>query len=333
MMYKCTRNCFFCPMVRKRPRKNSAFIEKILIKDSSQLVNLLKKWGIKGIGISGGEPLCMLDRTLDFISAMRKEMGGNFYIWLYTNGDFASKENLRKLKDAGLNEIRFDLAARDYDTKPLEHAKKMIDVVSVETPVIPEDEDKLKEILPKLKRLGVDYVNLHELMFNKNNLEDMKEREYKILIGSSETDYIRTIPAYGSELAALRVMEFAMDNEIKIPINFCSRYYKRHVQNPLKNKNAAEIMKKPHEIVTDSGYLEKIIIDEPTEKVNELIEILKSKGVEKDKMYFSKEMNRFEFHPDLLKYINVKKFKTAIILAQACVTHEDRHDIYVKELN
>lgn len=334
MVYKCTRKCFFCPMIRERPKEDKAVIEGFLIENSDHLVNLLKKWKIKGMGISGGEPLCMLERTLDFISSVREKMGSGFYIWLYTNGDLATEETLRKLKDAGLNEIRFDLSARDYDTKPIEHAKRIIDVVSVETPMIPEDEEKLKAILPELKKLGVDYVNLHELTFNKNNLEDMKKRGYKILVGSSETDFIRTIPVYGSELAALSIMEFALDNKIEIPVNFCSRYYKRHIQIPLKNKNFSNIVKKPHEIVTDSGFLEKIIIDEPTEKVNELIKILKSKGVEKDKIYFSSEINRFEFHPDLLKYIDIKKFKSAIILTQACLIHEGQyHDKYIKKLN
>ncbi|NIP40952.1 MAG: radical SAM protein [Candidatus Aenigmarchaeota archaeon] len=335
MLYKCTRECFFCPIpgVREKPKKTEITLGNLKIKNPDHLVNVLKKWKMKGIGVSGGDPLCMLEKTLEFISKMKKEMGNDFFIWLYTNGDLATIKNLKKLKNAGLNEIRFDLAAREYDLKPVKDAKGIIDVVTVETPAFPEDEDKIKEILPKLKKLGIDYLNLQELILNESNFEDMKTRGYKILVGSSETDFRISIPVYDSEMSALRIMEFAIDEKIGIPVNVCTRYYKRHVQISMKNKRMAEVMKRPHEIVTDTGYLEKLVIDEPNEKVEKLVKRLKSEGIPTEKIFYSKEMDRFEFHPSLLKQIDLRDFKVVDVLARPCIVHEDRHDIYIKNLN
>lgn len=329
--YQCTRSCFFCPMSRKKPKNDVIFLENFPIETPEEIVNLTKKWKIKGVGISGGEPLCMFDKTLDIISKLRKNLGSEFYIWLYTNGDLASKENLIKLKKAGLNEIRFNLAARNYDLVPIIEARKIIDVISVETPVIPEDEYKLKSILLELKKLKVDYVNLHELMFFKYNLESLKKRGYKIL-NFSPKDFTLFYPVHGSEISALRIMEFAIDKKIGIPINFCSTYYKQFIQTPFKNKHISEIVKKPHETVTDSGYLKKIIIDEPYEKAVELFKILKNMGVEEDKIYFSKKMKRFELHPNLLQNIDIERFKIKMVLGLVSIDGK-YNDIFEKSLN
>jgi len=326
---KCTRDCFYCPQPRIKSKTDHVKCDYSIFYNSDQLVAFLKRWKIEGVGISGGEPLCVLDRTLDFISVMRDNLGKDFYIWLYTNGDLVSKETLRKLRNSGLNEIRFDLAAREYDITPLKTAIETIDVVSVEIPAIPEDERKVKHLLPELKRLGVKHLNLHELTFSKHNLGDMSKRGYKVLIGSSENDFMSDVmPVYGSELAALRIIDFAIDHDVKMPINFCSSYYKTHVQGSLIIKNMAEIIRKPHEEVTENGCIKKIVVTESVEKINELIGILKKKRIPSEKIYFCRKKNRLELHVDLLDYINLKKFKTYLILERYCALCGDYHNVY-----
>lgn len=245
----CTRSCFFCLQIGK-PKYDYAWIRtlfhphKTFFKNSSELAAYLKKWELKGLGISGGEPLLVIDRTLDFINVVRENLDENFYIWLYSNGDLVSKEILKKLKSAGLNEIRFDQFANGYDTNPIKIACKIIDNVSVEIPAIPEDEGKVKRMLLEWKKLGVKYLNLHELMLAKSNLEGMKKRDYKILIDSSKPDFCKfCYPVYGSALAALRVIDFAIDINVKMNINFCSFRYKRCVQGPSIRRHMTKLQK------------------------------------------------------------------------------------------
>ncbi len=37
------------------------------------------------------------------------------HVWLYTNGTLATVDILTQLRDAGLDEIRFDIGATDYN--------------------------------------------------------------------------------------------------------------------------------------------------------------------------------------------------------------------------
>jgi len=330
---KCTRNCFYCAKPALTPADEVTIEREIKMESPEALVRFLKKWKIRAAGISGGEPLSTLDKTLKYITAIRKGMGRNFYIWLYSNGDLATVKNLKRLKKSGLNEMMFNLSARAYDLAPLRKAVGIIDVVCVETPAIPEDEEKIKSLLPELKKLGVRHVNLHELMLHPFNLENMKKRQYRVLVGSSKRDFLSAfMPVYGSELSALRIMDFAIENDIGIPINFCSCYYKHNVQGSMLHRNAAEILRRHHERVTESGLLEKLVIDEPRERAEQLVKTLKGRGVSPQKIYFSKELNRFELHPSLLKRIDVKKFRIITVLALPCRIHSDTHDMYTKKL-
>ncbi|MBN2013759.1 MAG: radical SAM protein [Candidatus Altiarchaeota archaeon] len=330
---KCTRHCFYCPQPRNKPEKDYVKCDYSIFHNPSQLISFLKRWNIEGVGISGGEPLCVLDRALDFISAMKDNMSEDFYIWLYTNGDLASKKTLNALRDSGLDELRFDLAAREYDTKPLKNAVKSVDVVSVEIPAIPEDEEKVKKLLPELKKIGVKYLNLHELTFSKNNLRDMSSRGYKVLIGSSENDFMSDImPVYGSELAALRIIDSTIEKNIELPINFCPSYYKKHVQGAMIIKNMTEIIRKPHEEVTENGCIKKIVVTESLEKIKELIRILKKKGLPPEKIYFCRKKNRLELHADLLSNIDLKKFKAFLVLERYCIRCGDNHTLCLMDL-
>ncbi len=72
-------------------------------------------FGFKGISISGGEPLLTFERSLHYIEAARRELGEALHIWLYTNGTLVILDQLGKLRNAGLNEIRFDICTVNYN--------------------------------------------------------------------------------------------------------------------------------------------------------------------------------------------------------------------------
>lgn len=68
---------------------------------------------------------------------------------MYTNGYLIDKNKLITLKEAGLNEMRFNIAARHYDLKAVKMAADIIDTVTVEIPAVPEDYEILKDVCPK----------------------------------------------------------------------------------------------------------------------------------------------------------------------------------------
>jgi pyruvate formate-lyase activating enzyme-like uncharacterized protein len=159
----CTANCFYCPQDRKQKKDEPPNESGLIFNDPDDYVDYLEKFKFKGVSFSGGEPFLKFKEVLAFIKKIRKRLGRGIYIWVYTNGDLVDEKKLKALKQAGLNEIRFDIAARKYSLKAAKMAAGIIDRVTVEIPAVPEDYEILKKCLPKMKAMGVAHLNLHQL--------------------------------------------------------------------------------------------------------------------------------------------------------------------------
>lgn len=102
----CDSNCFYCPLSDQRKNNDKIWINEKPVSSFDEVVEEIKLCSSKGIGITGGDPLVKMDRTLMYIKNLKKEFGKNFHIHLYTPLDHASLENIDKLYQAGLDEIR-----------------------------------------------------------------------------------------------------------------------------------------------------------------------------------------------------------------------------------
>ncbi len=170
----CNRDCFFCKrshrMLKEEPEPETSGYS---FTHTSEHICYLKTFNIRGVSFSGGEPLLVRDRLLEHVRAVRREFGDSMHIWMYTNGDLADDDVLRQLQQAGLDEIRFNIAAREYDLSPVILAKKYIPVVTVEIPCIPEDLEKLKSLLPVMEKEGVNFLNIHQLSVEEQNCREL----------------------------------------------------------------------------------------------------------------------------------------------------------------
>ena len=73
-----------------------------------------------------------------YYPVIKKFSEANIHQHLYTNGTLATEESLKALGDAGLDEIRFNLAATNCSDKVIENmeiAKKYIKSVGIESPM------------------------------------------------------------------------------------------------------------------------------------------------------------------------------------------------------
>ena len=94
---------------------------------------------------------------------------------MYTNGTLADRDNLKRLADAGLNELRFNLGATDCSDKVIENialAKQYIPKVGIETPMTREFYKGFLEKQEAILSAGADFMNLAELHLNENNLDN-----------------------------------------------------------------------------------------------------------------------------------------------------------------
>ena len=95
---KCTTDCFFCPGKQKAAGRNSASAEGVAFFSPDDYADYIDKFGFKGVGFSGGEPLLVFDKLVMYIENIRKKSGNDVYIWMYSNGNLADMGKLKKLK-------------------------------------------------------------------------------------------------------------------------------------------------------------------------------------------------------------------------------------------
>ena len=245
----CNARCFYCPTAQDRvgePMTNGVPFPK-----TEEYLEYLARFGFRGVSISGGEPLMTLDRTLDYLRAIRKRFGEGMHSWLYTNGTLLEATVVGRLRDAGLAEIRFDIGATNYSLNKVALAAGVIEHVTVELPAIPEDLETLSAKLAPMAELGVDFLNLHQLRLTPHNLPLMIARGYTFAPGEQ-------ITVLDSEVTALRVVAQVAREKLPLAVNYCSALYKRRFQGAAARRRGAQILCRPHEDVTASGYLRQL---------------------------------------------------------------------------
>lgn len=218
---RCNATCPHCP----NHTVNSG-IDVATATGMGGLVNtetILKKLEqpyFKGVGISGGEPMMYMDTLVEWITEIKAKYP-HLYVWNYTNGILATEKNLRRLADAGVDEVRFDLAAENYSQQVLDNMKtatEIIPSVGIEVPVIIEQYHDLIKTIDFADSIGVKYLNLHDLYVNdtifKNGLGGYM-RFYDKISGIQRDIFNSTVPIY-------KIFRHIKDNNLKIVPNDCT---------------------------------------------------------------------------------------------------------------
>jgi uncharacterized protein len=297
----CTANCFYCPQDRKKKINEPPMESGLLFDNPDDYVDYLEKFKFKGVSFSGGEPLLQYKKILTYIRKIRKRLGKEIYIWLYTNGDLVDKNKLNALKIAGLNEIRFDISARKYDLKIVEMAVGIIDTVTIEIPAIPEDYEIVKKCLPKMQAIGVSHLNLHQLHASRHCYRRFIARGYTFL-HQSDTPVLET------EITALRLIKYSLDNGIGLPINYCSAIYKNRFQKKAYRDRIQPFVKEKYEGLTESGFIRRLAVRDTPVNIKKLVNIFRANKCGRNLWFFNQKSEELFFHDSLLKHIDFNKY-------------------------
>jgi len=310
---RCQRTCFYCMRYHSMLTEPDCRTDSFSFRSPAEHINYLKTFRIKGVGFSGGEPLLAPERLLSHIVAIRREFGPSMYLWMYTNGDLVNREILSELKAVGLNEMRFDLSARDYEMSPLRLAREYIPTVTVEIPAIPEDFPVLRELLGELQAIGVNHLNLHQLVAARRNWRAYCQRHYHFSIQQLPT-------VYESELCALRLLLYACEQQLRLPINYCSYAYRsRYYARALRLRSALVAVSDTEEI-TEAGYIRAFWVSDTTERIQELVQRLQSERVEPKLWKVDHEHGGVAVHGSLLPYVNWPSARLTTRYYQAAVS-------------
>ena len=171
---KCTQKCMFCyyfnmtiPHLAQNQYELSN-ITKTFTVEELKIAFDKQGEGYDAVGWLHREPLMEMKKTQPVMEHLAK-LGMHQY--LYTNGVFAKQSNLEKLRDWGLNEIRFNLSATGFNKsviKRIARAVKLFHWVAIEIPVYEQTYDDFIKNKDAILDTGVTHLNLAELQLNVN---------------------------------------------------------------------------------------------------------------------------------------------------------------------
>ncbi|MFA5138585.1 MAG: radical SAM protein [Elusimicrobiota bacterium] len=211
----CTRDCAFC--FNEKPRRDETVVHGFQVAKPEEAAEIVRRYGLRSVGMSGGEPLLFPERVERLARAL-KALPFRVWIDVYSNGDKATPEVLGRLRDAGVDSMRFNLAANGYDTAPVELAVRFFKNVAVELPAIPADMEKLKAMVLRLDSLGVPYLNIHELFVCREN----QDRLSGFASTGESPKHLLWEPAAGADEACLELLRFALKNTKTLSVYYCS---------------------------------------------------------------------------------------------------------------
>jgi uncharacterized protein len=242
----CNNNCAYCPLSASR-KKDRMWADEWPVDNIEEMTEECRLIDAKGCGITGGDPLVRLDRTVECIKHLKKVFGKDFHIHLYTPLLLVTEEKLERLYNAGLDEIRFHPDFdNDKDWNKITFAKKYDWDIGIEIPVFPDRVTKTKEMIDAVKS-NITFVNLNELEISETNAEKLYDAGYSVKDDGSYA-------VVGCDVAAKKIMEHVAKNT-KLKCHYCSLKLKDKVQLANRLKRRAENVALEGDYTTDEGLL------------------------------------------------------------------------------
>ncbi|RLF52527.1 MAG: radical SAM protein [Thermoplasmata archaeon] len=287
----CRAKCFYCPLSEKKKGKDVIYADEMLVKSKEDILKEAELIEAEGTGITGGDPLIVLDRTIEFIKMLKKNFGDEHHIHLYTAT--LNYKKVKKLEEAGLDEIRFHPPVAIWNKIEKTNFKELIKKIEidkgVEIPLIPHLKEETIHFLKEIDSYGLDFINLNELEFSITNLEALDKFGYVAKSDESSA-------AKGSEEMAYELLEL----DLNTPIHYCSSAFKDAVQLRKRIERRARNVAKLYEVITEDGTLLKGVImadKEQMEKIKEEFEI------DDELISWDEEKKRIETSPFILEEI------------------------------
>lgn len=246
--FKCHRDCYFCfnhnqPDYEKFFREGCPW-EEGLARSARENASLAC------VGLTGGEPLLNLDDSIRFLERAG-ELFPSAHKRMYTSGDLLTEEGAARLRDAGLDEIRFSV--KDDDPESIQGkviaamalAKRYIPSVMVEMPIIPGAMEHMKDLFRRFQDVGIDGINLLEFCFPFCNWEEFRKRGFVLKNPPFDVmydyGYSGGLAVAGSEELILELMVWALDEGMAFGMHYCSLENKHRSEIRQKNERAAHI--------------------------------------------------------------------------------------------
>jgi len=286
----CRVGCWYCPLSTRKKGKDVIVANEWWVRKDEDIIEEARLTQAEGAGITGGDPLCRLGRTIHYIRLLKRKFGRKFHIHLYTPGGLATPETLKKLCRAGLDEIRFHpdfLNGGKTDISAIKAALGFDWSVGVEIPVIPGRVRQTKEFIRLIDDAGADFLNLNQFEISETNAAAMAHKGFE-----AESD--ASFAVKGSAKAAKALLDYCAKHT-KLRVHYCTVRLKDGVQLRNRLKRRAKNAAKESDIITEDGLLIRGAI------------------------YLPESLPSFDYHRMLERMPNAKKTRMAKTLRLAAL--------------
>lgn len=244
----CPRKCSFCPVSDEKFGKDNVFANERKVGGEQDILQEAKAMQAKGAGITGGDPLAKLERTVSFIKLMKQQYGKEFHVHLYTSLNLVTPTALQQLFQAGLDEIRFhlDLDSERFWNK-LSLARTFSWKVGVELPVIPTKAAELKKVIDFIHD-KVDFLVLNELEVADNSQSTLLQQGF---MTKDKLSYA----VKGSLELGQELLQYIEQNKYPLSTHLCTAKLKDRIQLGNRLKRQAQGVRKKFDQVDKEGLL------------------------------------------------------------------------------
>jgi len=255
----CPKSCFYCPLSDERSGKDLVFANERLVKSDEDLLKEAELMDALGTGITGGEPLIKVERVLYYIRLLKSSFGKAHHIHLYTSLA-PDRENLEKLAEAGLDEIRFHPPQAVWGElmhSPYADALRNAKALGMETGIEIPSLDGAEKVAAFAEEMGV-FLNMNELEFSDNNSDALYEKGFSL---ESDTSCAAAGSHNYAEIASSTCKR----------VRFCSSTYKDAVQLRKRFQRIAKNTAREFDEITEDGTLIYGVINGGDQKLAEEI--------------------------------------------------------------
>ncbi|PSN95946.1 hypothetical protein B9Q06_03795 [Candidatus Marsarchaeota G2 archaeon ECH_B_2] len=163
----CPNSCYYCPVSSERMGRDVMFANERRITSVEEAVEEARESGAMGTAVTGGEPLVVVDRVAKYVAGLKRALGDSHHIHLYSGFPSLTRENARKLYEAGLDELRFHIIATDGVENSIRVASEFDWRVGVEIPALPGLD--FVEVARRAREAGAQFMVLDEYEVNEEN--------------------------------------------------------------------------------------------------------------------------------------------------------------------
>lgn len=244
---KCGMSCYYCPLSEAKKNRDVIYANELPVTGDDDIITEAEAIGARGTGITGGDPLMVMDRTVRYIALLKEHFGVSHHIHLYTAT--VDRDKFVRLQGCGLDELRIHPPVEHWkhlDQLKIAEAIEGLEMkVGFEVPAIPGELDGLLALCRYAAEQGLDFVNLNELEVSETNCEALMDRGFMVRSDISSA-------MMGSEELAREVVRRMGE---AVPVHFCSSSFKDQVQLRERLKRRAKRVARPLDLVTSEGMM------------------------------------------------------------------------------